>query len=110
VARCSVPTRLVSVPDRRLRAAVEATAYFTVAEALTNAVRYTEASAIEVDARLAGRCLAIEVRDDGRGGADRAPGSGLRGLADRLAALDGRLGVESPPGAGTTLRAELPCA
>jgi signal transduction histidine kinase len=107
--RASVPTRLVAVPDERFAAPVEATAYFTVAEALTNAARYAGAGRVEVEAvRLNGR-LCVEVRDDGRGGADPAAGSGLRGLADRVAALDGVLQVSSPNGNGTVLRVEIPC-
>jgi signal transduction histidine kinase len=110
VTRSSVPARLVAVPDARFAAAVEATAYFTVAEGLTNAARYAAAQRVEVEAvRVDGR-LRVEVRDDGRGGADPAGGSGLRGLADRVAALDGRLDVISPPGGGTLLRVEIPCA
>jgi PAS domain S-box-containing protein len=109
VARCSVPARLLGAPDERLPAAVEATAYFTVAEALTNAVRHSEASRLEVEAALVEGGLRIKVRDDGRGGADPAGGSGLRGLADRIVALDGHLELESAPGVGTVLRAELPC-
>ena len=109
VARCSVPARLLDAPDERLPAAVEATAYFTVGEALTNAVRHSEASRLEVEAELVEGRLRIKVRDDGRGGADPAGGSGLRGLADRIAALDGHLELESAPGVGTVLRAELPC-
>jgi signal transduction histidine kinase len=109
VARCSVPARLLDAPDERLPAAVEATAYFTVGEALTNAVRHSEASRLEVAAALVEGRLRIKVRDDGRGGADPAGGSGLRGLADRIAALDGHLELESAPGVGTVLRAELPC-
>jgi len=108
-ARSTVPVRLVSTPDQRFAAAVEATAYFTVAEALTNAARYAEPQRIEVEVRSADGVLAVQVRDDGKGGADPDAGSGLRGLADRLAALDGRLEVVSPAGAGTTLRAEIPC-
>lgn len=108
VARSSVPSRLVDVPDARFSPALEATAYFTVAEAVTNAARYADARRIEVEAvREAGR-LRVEVRDDGRGGADPNGGSGLRGLADRLAALDGELQVISPPGEGTVLRAVIP--
>jgi PAS domain S-box-containing protein len=109
-ARSTVPVRLISVPDGRFGRAVEATAYFTVAEALTNAARYADARRIEVDVECVDGALTVEVSDDGRGGADPASGSGLRGLADRLAALDGWLEVRSPPGAGTTLRAEIPCA
>ena len=109
VARSSVPARLVSVPDARFAAPVEATAYFTVAEGLTNAARYAAAGRVEVEAkRLDGR-LRIEVRDDGCGGADPRRGSGLRGLADRVAALDGGLDVISPPDGGTLLRVEIPC-
>jgi PAS domain S-box-containing protein len=109
VARSSVPVRLIAAPDARFAAAVEATAYFTVAEGLTNAVRHAAARRVEVEAlRLDGR-LRVEVRDDGRGGADPAAGSGLRGLADRVAALDGAVEVTSPAGGGTVLRAEIPC-
>jgi PAS domain S-box-containing protein len=109
VARSSVATRLVAVPHARFSAAVEAAAYFTVAEALTNAARYGGATRVEVEAVQVGDRLRVEVRDDGCGGADAAAGSGLRGLADRLAALEGGLEVISPPGEGTVLRAEIPC-
>jgi PAS domain S-box-containing protein len=109
VARSTLPVRLRGCPDARFPAAVEATAYFTVAEGLTNAARYAEATHVEIEAERLNGLLRVEVRDDGRGGAEPAAGSGLRGLADRVAALDGRLEVESPPGAGTLLRAELPC-
>jgi signal transduction histidine kinase len=109
VARSTLPVRLRGCPDARFPAAVEATAYFTVAEGLTNAARYAEATHVEIEAERRNGLLRVEVRDDGRGGAEPAVGSGLRGLADRVAALDGRLEVESPPGAGTLLRAELPC-
>ena len=109
VARAHVPTRLVAVPQARFSAAVEATAYFSVAEGLTNAARHGGARHVEVEAAEVGDRLRVEVRDDGRGGANAAPGSGLHGLADRLAALDGELEVISPPGGGTVLRAEIPC-
>jgi PAS domain S-box-containing protein len=107
--RASVPTRLVAVPDERFAAPVEATAYFTVAEALTNAARYAAAKRVEVEAVRVDGHLCVEVRDDGRGGADPAAGSGLRGLADRVAALDGVLRLASPSGGGTRLRVEIPC-
>jgi PAS domain S-box-containing protein len=109
LARSSIPARLVAVPEARFAAPVEATAYFTVAEGLTNAARYAAAERMEVEATRLDGLLRIEVRDDGRGGADANNGSGLRGLADRLAALDGALDVISPAGGGTVLRAEIPC-
>ena len=108
-ARSTLPTRLVAVPDERFAAPVEATAYFTVAEGLTNAVRYAGAQSVEIEATRLDARLRVEVRDDGRGGADPAVGSGLRGLADPAAALDGELALISPPGGGTALRLELPC-
>jgi PAS domain S-box-containing protein len=109
VARSGVPARLVAAPEERFPPAVEATAYFTAAEALTNATRYADARLVEIEAVQAGDRLRLEVRDDGRGGADPASGSGLRGLADRVAALAGVLTVTSPPGGGTVLQAEIPC-
>jgi PAS domain S-box-containing protein len=109
VARAGPDVRLVAAPDARLPEAVEATAYFLVAEALTNAARHARASGAEVCAVLDDGLLVVEVRDDGCGGADAAAGSGLAGLADRVAAIDGSFGVTSN-GAGTTVRAEIPCA
>ena len=103
-------SRSSRVPPQRLPAAVEAAAYFVVAESLTNVAKYAQASHAEVQrahARTAGRWS--RSRDDGVGGADPARGTGLRGLADRLAALDGRLEIESAPGRGTTIRARVPC-
>jgi len=94
--------------DRRLAREVEATAYFVVSEALTNAAKHADASSIQVAARFEDGRLVIEVTDNGRGRADHW-GSGLQGLADRLATLNGRLIVNSPPEAGTRLRAEIPC-
>jgi signal transduction histidine kinase len=98
------------VTAERFAPSVESAAYFVVAEALTNVARYAEATEAAVMVRCEGEYVLVEVRDDGRGGADPAGGSGLRGLADRLAALDGRLSVESPTGTGTTVRAKIPCA
>ncbi len=107
--RAPVPVELGAVPEERLPAGVESTAYFVVAEALTNASRYARATHAEVEVRRVNGSVTVEVRDDGVGGADPAAGSGLRGLADRVSALDGRLDVDSPPGGGTTVRAVLPC-
>ncbi len=105
--RSPVPVE-VSVPAERLPGAVEAAAYYVVAEALTNVAKYAQASVAHVRvSRDNGRAV-VEVADDGIGGADAAAGSGLRGLADRVEALDGRLEVESPPKGGTRIRAELP--
>ena len=88
--------------------AVEAALYFTTAEALANVARYARASCATVRISTAGGEAAVEVADDGVGGADPRRGSGLRGLIDRVSALDGRLEIDSPPGAGTRLRAVVP--
>ena len=105
-----MPVRIEHAPEGRLPAPVEITAYFVVAEALTNVTRYAEACNVTVSARHADDMLVVEVCDDGCGGADASRGSGLRGLDDRVSALGGRLLVDSPEGEGTRLRAELPCA
>ncbi|MEW6581865.1 MAG: histidine kinase [Actinomycetota bacterium] len=107
--RSPVPVELDADIDGGLPAPVEAAAYFVAAEALTNVARYARATHARICvARVAGAAR-IEVRDDGVGGADPDAGSGLRGLADRVAALDGRLEVVSPPGGGTIVRAVIPC-
>jgi signal transduction histidine kinase len=106
--RVSVPVEVV-VPPERHRPEVEATAYFVIAEALTNVVRYADASRARVAVTRSGHTLVVEVADDGVGGADPARGSGLRGLADRVATAGGRLTLTSPTGHGTILRAEIPC-
>jgi signal transduction histidine kinase len=98
----------VDIAERRYDPQLEATAYFVVAEALTNVARYAAATEARVAAVEEGGRLVVTVADDGRGGADPTAGSGLRGLSDRLAAIDGRLTVSSPPGGGTSVRAELP--
>jgi signal transduction histidine kinase len=98
------------VPADRLPGVVETTAYFVVAEALANAVKHARARGVTLSVVRRNGSLLIDVRDDGVGGADPVAGSGLRGLADRVGALDGRLVCESPPGRGTTLSAEIPCA
>ena len=107
--RAPVPVR-VEVRGDRLPAHVETAAYFVVAEALANVVKYARATAAAVSvARDNGR-VTIDVSDDGVGGADPSRGSGLSGLADRVGALDGSLAVESTEGAGTRIHAEIPCA
>jgi signal transduction histidine kinase len=106
--RFPFPIEIVSVPDERLPDAIEAAAYFVVAEAVTNVARYAHASHVTVVVEREGRDLVVAVVDDGIGGADPDAGSGLRGLADRVAVLDGRLEVDSPVGGGTTVRATIP--
>jgi signal transduction histidine kinase len=106
--RAPLPVELEPVPQERLPASVEAAGYFVVAEAITNVVRYARASHARVAVARDGDRIVVEVDDDGVGGADPAGGTGLRGLADRLAVLDGRLDVESAPGRGTTVRAVIP--
>jgi signal transduction histidine kinase len=107
--RAPVPVELGEPPAERLPPAVESASYFVVAEALTNVARYAEATHAEVSVTRADGQVEVEVSDDGVGGADPAAGSGLRGLADRVAALDGRLEVISPEGEGTVVRAVIPC-
>ncbi|MEV5962596.1 sensor histidine kinase [Kribbella sp. NPDC051952] len=104
----AVPVRLLAVPAERLEPAIEAVAYFVISEALANAAKHASATEVCVSVRRTDGRLVVEIRDDGKGGAD-PEGSGLRGLADRVAAVDGRLGVDSPPGRGTCVRAEIPC-
>ena len=106
--RSAVPVVLDALPEERLAGPVEAAAYFTVSEALTNVARYARATEAHVDVRPREGRLAIEVADDGVGGATAGAGSGLAGLADRLGALGGELRVVSPPGEGTRLLATIP--
>jgi signal transduction histidine kinase len=108
--RCPVPVEVDIRLDARLPMAVETAAYYVIAESLTNVGKHADAHRAWVDVRDAGDALVIEVRDDGRGGAARTPGSGLEGLAQRVEALDGRLVIDSPEGGPTVIRAELPCA
>jgi PAS domain S-box-containing protein len=107
VARAPFAVEL-AVPDERLSADVEAASYYVIAESLTNVAKYASASAVEVTVVREDDRIVVTVADDGVGGADPFRGSGLRGLADRVAVLDGTLVVESPPGEGTSVRAELP--
>ncbi len=106
--RSPVPAVVTSLPDRRLSEAVEATAYFVVSEALANVAKYASARSATVGADCRGDTLHVEVGDDGVGGADGSRGSGIRGLQDRVAALGGRLTVESPIGRGTLVIADIP--
>jgi signal transduction histidine kinase len=107
-SRAPVPVEISGVPTAPLRPAVEAAAYFCTAEALTNVAKYAHANEASVRLELEEKHLSVEVADDGVGGADPSTGSGLRGLRDRVDALDGRFEVESPPGGGTRLRVEIP--
>jgi len=109
--RVPIPVALELEPDApRLPAPVESTGYFVVSEALANAVKHSRAHELRVGLARADGCLRIEVADDGIGGARPDTGAGLRGMADRVDALDGRLEIESRPGAGTRVVAEVPCA
>jgi signal transduction histidine kinase len=107
-SRAPVPVTVDADADDRLPGPVESAAYFVVSEALTNVAKYAQASQATVAVRRENGHVVVEVTDDGIGGADVAHGSGLRGLADRVAALDGKLSLESPAGRGTRLHAEIP--
>jgi signal transduction histidine kinase len=108
--RAPVPVELESLPSERLPEAIELAAYFVVSEALTNVAKYADATLATVSVERHNGRVVVAVADDGVGGADPARGSGLRGLADRMAVLEGRLEVESEPGRGTTVKASIPCA
>ena len=97
----------VTVEVQRLPATIEATAYFVIAEALTNVAKHADATRVTVLAHVVDGTLRVEIRDDGVGGA-QLDGAGLRGLTDRLAALEGRLWLDSRPGEGTLVAAEIP--
>jgi signal transduction histidine kinase len=107
--RSSVPVRVRADFDGRLPESAEAVAYFVVAESIANVIKYSGACTARVELSRSNGMLLVEVADDGVGGADLAGGSGLRGLADRVAAVRGTFGVDSPPGGGTVVRAEIPC-
>ncbi|MDA5141986.1 MULTISPECIES: sensor histidine kinase [Streptomyces] len=108
-ADCGVPCRVEADVPERCAASVEATAYFVVAEALTNIAKHSGATRASVTVRARGGRLRLLVEDDGRGGADEDGGSGLTGIRRRVAALDGTLRLSSPPGGPTTLDVDLPC-
>jgi signal transduction histidine kinase len=108
--RAALAVRLDTTIEGRLPEPVEAAAYFVASEALANAAKHSHASEVRLSASSEPGALVIEIVDDGIGGAGPGGGSGLRGLADRVEAIGGRLTVSSPPGRGTTVRAEIPCA
>jgi signal transduction histidine kinase len=110
VARAAVPIRLTVEVPGRLSEAIEVASYYVVAESLTNVSKYAQASEATVEVSRSKGFVLVEVADNGIGGADTERGSGLRGLADRVEALDGRLRVWSPTGGGTRVQAEIPCA
>jgi signal transduction histidine kinase len=108
--RARVPTQLVFDVPGRLRPTIEATAYFVASEALANVAKHSQATRASIAVKHCDGHLQLEVVDDGVGGADLARGSGLRGLVDRVGAVDGDLAVVTAPGQGTRVRAEIPCA
>jgi signal transduction histidine kinase len=108
-ARATVPTKVLFETSERLPEPVELAAYFVASEALANVAKYAQATTVSMRVWRNGHVASIEIADDGVGGANDAGGSGLRGLADRVEALEGRLRVTSPAGAGTVVTAELPC-
>jgi signal transduction histidine kinase len=108
-ARSPVPATLTVDVATRPSPTVEAVAYFVVSEALTNVAKHAGATKVDIDVRRRGPLLLLEIRDDGRGGADPASGTGLRGLAQRIRSVDGKWSVESPLGGPTVIRVELPC-
>jgi signal transduction histidine kinase len=108
LTRTPVPVEIEELPEERLAAPVEAAVYYVVAEAITNVAKYAQASHATVAIRRSNGSARVTVRDDGVGGADPGGGSGLRGLAARVEALNGRLEVDSPPQGGTRITAEIP--
>jgi PAS domain S-box-containing protein len=106
--RAPFPVEVATIPEERLPEQVEAAAFYVISEALTNVAKYAQASLARVSVSCDDGHAVIEVADDGVGGADEARGTGLRGLGDRVEALDGTLVVESPPGRGTRVRAVIP--
>ncbi|MEV4005281.1 response regulator [Actinomadura sp. NPDC049753] len=109
-SRCPIPVTVTCDPGLSLPAAVESNAYFILAEALTNAVKHAQSSGVEISVQ-AGETLRLHVADDGIGGATTGTGgSGVVGMADRVAAFDGAFSIDSPPGAGTRIHIEIPLA
>lgn len=108
--RAPVPVEIIELPEDRLAGPVEAAAYYMVAEAITNVAKYAHASHVTVSVCRSNECATVTVSDDGVGGADAADGTGLRGLADRIEALQGHFYLDSPPKRGTRIRAEIPAS
>jgi signal transduction histidine kinase len=108
--RAPIPVEVTTVPLEGISRAAGLTAFYLVSEALANVAKHSQASTATIDVEIDGDTLVVEVNDDGVGGVDARDGSGVRGLADRVEAVGGRLMVWSPPGGGTRLRAEIPCA
>jgi glucose-6-phosphate-specific signal transduction histidine kinase len=106
--RSPIPVDLQVHVNERLPEPVEVSAYYVIAEALTNAAKHARASTVSVQIEVVGDVLLLAVRDDGAGGADFTRGTGLAGLKDRVEALGGRIFLDSPLGAGTSLRVQLP--
>jgi signal transduction histidine kinase len=104
-----VPVRLIGVPAHRLPEHVELAAFYIVSEALANVAKHSRATSAVVELRTTPEHLVVDVTDDGIGGATADGGTGLRGLADRVEALGGRLEVSSPRSQGTRVRADIPC-
>jgi signal transduction histidine kinase len=109
-AHAPLPVRLTVAPEGRLPGQVEVAAYYVVSESLANIAKHAQATSASVAVARTNRRVVVEIVDDGVGGADTERGSGLRGLADRVEALGGGLRVWTPPGEGTRVRAEIPCA
>jgi signal transduction histidine kinase len=107
--RAPLPVEVGELPAQRFPEQVELAAYFVVSEALANVAKHASATQASVTMIKTGGRLVVEISDDGVGGADIGRGTGLRGLTDRLAAIEGRLDVDSKPGRGTTVRASIPC-
>jgi signal transduction histidine kinase len=105
----AIPVTVHTALSRRPPAPIETAAYFVVAEALANVSKHSGATSASVAATLDGHNLAVEIRDNGRGGADAARGTGLTGLADRVSVVDGRMYLTSPAGGPTLIRVEIPC-
>lgn len=108
-ARCPIPTVIDVAVDPRPSQTIEAVLYFTVSELLTNAAKHSHAGRIDVRIERTGDRIVARVRDDGIGGADETRGTGIPGLRDRLAGVDGTLTVDSPPGGPTVIDVEVPC-